>query len=158
MKCYSINDWLDAAQKRADNLSTCAKVQVGCVITDKDGEDLVWGWNKGIERNCREEGCHRIELYGEDSKNHRLPSDCVALHSEINAIATAARFGISLYESSIYITRYPCEACARAIIRAGIKEVIYGRRESVSPMTQRMFDEAGVQTIHAAWNAEDNNS
>lgn len=158
MQDYNINDWLDRVQRKADSLSTCAKVHVGCVITDKDGEDLVWGFNEGIGRNCKKEGCHRVELYGEDSKNHRLPSDCVAIHSEVNAISIAARLGISLYGSSIYITRYPCEACARAIIRAGIKEVIYGRRESVSPMTQRMFDEADVSTIHVAWNAEDNNS
>ena len=47
------------------------------------------------------------------------------VHSEQNAIADAARRGVSIENSIIYITHYPCLICARLLIAAGIKEIKY---------------------------------
>lgn len=149
---------LEKAHTYACNKSTCAKVCVGSQIINRDNIAVSYGCNHGVGRNCLRKGCHRVELYGENSKDHRLPSDCVSIHSEVDAICRAARRGISVYGATLYITRYPCEACARAIVTAGIARVVYGRDESISPMTEKIFSSAGVRVDHLDWHAEDNNS
>lgn len=147
--------YLDMAQKYADEMSTCVKVKVGSVITtDTHG---ICGCNHGVS-NCKENGCRRIKLYGNASKEHRLPSDCDALHSEIDAISKAARRGVKLDGATIYVTRYPCESCARAIAESGISAVVYGRKEEVSDYTKEILENAGVEIFHIkSWEREDNN-
>ena len=151
--------WLGFAHAYAEKNSTCAKVHVGSVIVSQI-EGLVevakYGCNHGV-LNCRKNGCRRVRLYGENSKAHRLPSDCDALHSEVDAIANAARAGIPTEGATIYVTRYPCEACARAIVAAGIKHVVYGRKESISKYTETIFQFEGVKVTKVDWYEEDDN-
>lgn len=149
---------LDRAQNYAEMTSTCSKVHVGSLLVTAELEEFL-GCNHGIERCCSLEGCYRVEKYGENSKLHRLPSDCVAIHSEVDAICKAARKGVSLEGAIIFVTRYPCESCARAIIMSGIRKVYYGRKEPISEMTEKMFVESGTQVVHVEdWDWEDNNS
>lgn len=151
---YTTRQMLDMAQEYADALATCTKVKVGSIILNRHG-DMIFGCNNGVH-NCKKNGCRRIALYGNASKEHRLPSDCDALHSEIDAICRAVKAGISTNEATIYVTRYPCEACARAIAASGIKKVVYGRKESISDYTQEILK--GVEIVHAiGWQREDNN-
>lgn len=146
---------LDNAQLYADIHSTCTKVRVGSAIQTDDGT-VIFGCNHGVY-NCKLNGCRRIELYGENSKEHRLPSDCDAIHSEVDAICQAAQSGISLKNASIFVTRYPCEACARAIAASGISTVVYGRRETMSSYSQQILESAGVEAYKIRWEREDNN-
>ena len=153
--------FLDDAQEYANIHSTCAKVKVGSLIRVRDIKaDMkvnFYGCNHGVH-NCVENGCRRIQLYGENSKEHRLPSDCDALHSEIDAICQAARLGFRLNGATIYVTRYPCEACARAIAASGIKKVVYGRKESISDYTKHILQSANVEIVKVEdWDEEDNN-
>ena len=152
---YEATYILDSADMYARCNSTCEKVKVGSMITD--GSKIVFGCNHGVH-NCIRNGCRRIELYGENSKEHRLPSDCDACHSEVDAIARAARVGMKLEGAAIFVTRYPCEACARAIAESGIKSVVYGRKQSHSEYTEQILDAAGV-TIYPVheWDREDTN-
>ena len=151
---------LNATQEYADKHSTCKKVRVGsCIVPNVEDpfQHVIYGCNHGL-LNCRKNGCRRVKLYGNASKEHRLPSDCDAIHSEVDAICKAAQLGVSTSEATIFVTRYPCEACARAIINAGIKKVFYGRKESISEYTASMFYIAGiiVEKIED-WEREDNN-
>ena len=146
---------LTRAQVYAEENSTCAKVHVGSLIITPDGH-TVYGCNNGV-MNCKKHGCRRVRLYGENSKLHRLPSDCDALHSEVDAICKAAARGLSLQNSTIYITRYPCENCARAIGAAGIKHVYYGRDEYLSEYAQLILDNYGVTVEKVNWTEEDDN-
>lgn len=147
---------LNNAQNYADVNSTCAKVKVGSMILGHDGE-VMFGCNHGV-CNCVKNGCRRIKLYGENSKEHRLPSDCDAIHSEVDAISKAAKVGMKLSGATIFVTRYPCENCARAIAQAGITTVIYGRREDPSEYTRQILDDSGVKCFKLdTWNREDNN-
>lgn len=152
------NELLSIAQEYADKNSTCAKVRVGSYIVTQAGT-MYKGCNHGCGYDCIKQGCHRIAVYGDNSKEHRLPSDCVAIHSEVDAICMASRYGDSLEKATIFVTRYPCEACARAIAQSGIKKVVYGRKEAISEMTQSIFDNSGVEVIHVNdWEYEDDNS
>jgi dCMP deaminase len=68
------------------------------------------------------------------------------VHSELNAILNYR--GGSLEGAKLYVSLFPCNECAKAIIQSGIKEVIYGSNKyedtpSVKA-SMRMFDAAGV--------------
>lgn len=144
---------LTAAHEYAMANTGCTKVAVGSVLVDKTGVfRRVFGANRAVPDLCKtERGCLRIELYGDDSKNHRGPADCRAIHSEIDAICNAASIGLSTYGATLYVTRYPCEACARAIVAARISTVVFGREQDISEMTKEIFREGKVNYIWAKW-------
>ena len=145
--------WLKLASQYARENSGCLKVAVGAVIV-KDNKLISIGANRTIPDFCKtSRGCLRVEKYGENSKLHRNPEDCRAIHSEIDAISTA---GQPLTGATIYVTRYPCEGCAKAIVAAGISKVIYGRNQKITPATEQILDSAGVD-IHnyIRWQEED---
>lgn len=145
---------LDFAYGYAKKHTGCLKVAVGCGIYDVDDELMCWGANKVFDDYCKNKGCYRKELYGDDGKEHRLPSDCLAIHAEIEAISKYQRFANTpMY--TIVITRYPCEACARAIVAADISEVIYGGEQEISDMTKKLFEHKGVKVTHIKdWKTE----
>lgn len=142
------HELLNLAQTYASIMSGCKKVAVGCVITSARDQIVAFGANRAMPDLCKARECMRIEKYGEDSKNHRLPSDCRAIHSEVDAICSAARTGISLALGTAYVTRYPCESCAKALITADIKKVIYGGTAEISEQTRDLFERYGVECIH----------
>ena len=149
---------LDGANSYALSCSGCKKVAVGSVITDHmiPSSARVFGANRTLPISCKAGECLRVKKYGEASKLHRNPEDCRAVHSEIDAICTSAKFGIPTQGKSIFVTRYPCEACARAIVRAGITLVVYGRQQKISEETAKIFEFAGVHVIHCEdWDAPD---
>lgn len=155
IKNPSWTKYLDLAQMYADSVSGCNKVSVGSVIV-RDGRMLSMGANRAIPDLCKSpRGCLRVEKYGEDSKTHRCPEDCRAIHSELDAICSAACDGVSVQGASIFVTRYPCESCAKAIIRAGIKQVIYGGTSEISEYTAAMLERYGVDYIHVLGWKED---
>jgi dCMP deaminase len=121
----------------------------------KDGSIIAMGANRSIPDLCKFRGCLRVEKYGNNSKEHRNPEDCRAIHSEIDAIGNAAKVGVCTQGSTIYVTRYPCEACARLIIASGIKRVVFGRNQPVSELTRRMFESAGVEFYNVPEYQED---
>lgn len=138
--------------------SGCSKVVVGSAISSLPipGCAGSWGANITLPVSCNEKGCMRVEKYGENSKLHRNPEDCRAVHSEIDAICKAARNGISTQGKTIFVTRYPCEACARAIVDAGIKRVVYGRKQKCSEETMNIFKSGNVAVYHMEdWDAPD---
>lgn len=142
----SDQDRLICIQDRAEQLSTCCKVAVGAAVYNPLGQRLSFGFNMSMPDNCKEKGCHRINVYGEDSDSHRLPSDCYALHAEIHALMLAARLGHCTNHCTLYVSRYPCEACARAIVAAGVDKVIYSGKQSISEQTAQILKP--VEVIH----------
>ena len=63
------------------------------------------------------------------------------IHSEDNAIINAARIGVSLKNSTFYITGHPCARCFRSIVNAGAKRILYG------PISSKCIDEEDVLAI-----------
>ena len=138
-----LHQFKDLAQAHADAYSGCTKVAVGAVIVSR-GEVVAKGCNITMPYMCKEEGCHRVLLYGENSDKHRMPHECLALHAEINAITSAARQGKKTEGATIIVTRYPCEACARAIVSAGIRKVHYFGQQMISEQTEAIFSDNNV--------------
>ncbi len=103
--------------------STCLRRAVGAII-DKERRILATGYNgvpSGL-RHCEETGCLREKLGVPSGQRHEI---CRGLHAEQNAIIQAARYGIDIEGSSIYITTQPCSVCAKMLINAGITEIVY---------------------------------
>lgn len=103
--------------------STCLRRAVGAIIV-KDRRILATGYNgvpSGL-RHCAETGCLREQLGVPSGQRHEI---CRGLHAEQNAIIQAARYGIDIEGSSIYITTEPCSVCAKMLINAGIKEIVF---------------------------------
>ncbi len=124
--------------------ASCYKSErkMGCVIV-RDRRILTTGYNgapSGI-KSCVERGeCMR--------QKHGIPSGeqqqfCYAVHAEQNAVAQAAKMGVSVEGATLYVTHQPCSICARIIINAGIKRVVY-RYDYPDAFTLRLFDEADV--------------
>lgn len=151
----SVIEALDTAYQYAQKMSGCKKVAVGSVIA-KNYSVIAMGANRTMPSLCKCKGCLRVEKYGDDGKSHRNPEDCRAIHSEIDAITSAAQNGISLNGATIYVTRYPCEACARAIISSGIRSVVYGGTAKISVQTQMLFDRYDVGCTYIPNWKEDN--
>jgi dCMP deaminase len=67
-------------------------------------------------------------------------------HAELNAILN--NIGMDLHGCRIYTALFPCNECSKAIIQAGIKEVIFLSDKydgtDVSVASKRMLDTAGV--------------
>lgn len=103
--------------------TTCLRRAVGAIIV-KEKRILTTGYNgapSGVA-HASEVGCLRQQLGIPSGQRHDI---CRGLHAEQNAIIQAARYGISIAGSSIYITTQPCSTCAKMIINAGIVEVVY---------------------------------
>ncbi|MCM8831651.1 MAG: cytidine/deoxycytidylate deaminase family protein [Candidatus Omnitrophica bacterium] len=102
--------------------STCLRRKVGAVLV-KDKQILATGYNgapSGIV-HCDVVGCLRQKLNIPSGQRHEI---CRGLHAEQNVLLQAARHGVSVKGSTLYITNTPCIICAKMIINAGIKDIV----------------------------------
>ncbi len=125
--------------------ATCLRRQVGAVLV-KDNHILASGYNgapAGL-KHCLEIGCLRDEQNIPSGQRHEL---CRGLHAEQNALIQAAVHGVAIEGSTIYTTHQPCVLCAKMIINAGIKRVVFAGSYP-DEMARQMFAEAGVELVH----------
>ncbi|PZO40488.1 MAG: cytidine deaminase [Pseudanabaena frigida] len=109
--------------KLAAMRSTCLAFPVGAVIV-KNKQVLATGYNGSPSGSvhCTTQGyCYPDMSSCVVSKD--FPSR--AVHAEANAIAQAAKHGISTDGASIYVTLEPCISCLKLVVSAGIREVYY---------------------------------
>lgn len=129
---YFVDITLDVSKR-----STCLRAQVGAIIV-KDKRILTTGYNgapRGLP-HCLEEGC---EIVG---------GHCVrSLHAEQNAILQAALYGVPLEGGTIYTTHQPCVVCAKMIINAGLKRVVYSGLYP-DDLAMKYLNNAGIQIDH----------
>jgi len=103
--------------------ATCLRRKVGAVLV-KDKKILATGYNgapSGIS-HCEVTGCLREQLKIPSGERHEL---CRGLHAEQNVLLQAALYGVGTKDSTLYITNQPCIICAKMIINAGIKEIVF---------------------------------
>lgn len=101
---------------QAATRSTCPRKHVGAVIV-RDKAVLATGYNGSLRGlpHCTDVGCLM-------DNGH-----CVrTVHAEANAILQAARHGVRIEGSEIFVTASPCWDCFKLITNAGIVKVLYG--------------------------------
>ena len=116
---------------------------VGAVIV-KDKRIMTTGYNGAPAgmKTCREKGeCLRRKLGIPSGTRAEV---CYAAHAEQNAILQAARLGISIDGATLYCTHQPCSVCAKMIVNAGIRRVIY-EQGYPDAFSLEIFGETGVK-------------
>ena len=102
--------------KEVATRSTCDRKYIGAVIV-REKTILSTGYNGSIKGlpHCDEAG-------------HEMVDDhCIrTTHAEANAIVQAAKNGVEINKSDIYVTASPCYNCFKLIANAGIKTIYYG--------------------------------
>lgn len=68
---------------------------------------------------------------------------CYAVHAEQNALIQAAKLGLSVDGATLYVTNRPCVICAKLIINAGIRRIVY-RYDYPDDFALELLNEAGV--------------
>ncbi|MDD6379345.1 MAG: dCMP deaminase family protein [Prevotella sp.] len=114
--------------------SYCKRRQVGALVV-KDKMIISDGYNgtpSGFENVC------------EDENNVTKP---YVLHAEANAITKLARSGNNSDGSTLYVTASPCIECAKLIIQAGIKRVVYGEKYRLSDGID-LLKRANIETVY----------
>lgn len=123
------------AAKRSKDPNT----QVGACIVSSDNIIISTGYN-GFPYGCSDDE-YPWDREGTETKYPYV------VHAELNAILNSK--GRSLEGAKIYVSLFPCNECAKAIIQSGIKEVIYlsdkyEKNESTAA-SKRMLNSAGVK-------------
>jgi dCMP deaminase len=123
---------------------TCDRGRAGCIIV-KDKRILATGYVGSPIGccHCDEAGHEMHTVIHEDGHESR---HCIrTAHAEQNAIANAARFGVALEGSAIYVHMTPCYTCAKMIINAGIKRVVCNLDYHAGGRSKEIFKEAKVK-------------
>lgn len=122
--------------------------QVGACIVNSENRILSVGYN-GFPNGCSDD-----EFPWDKPSKDGKPFDPVKMkymyvvHAELNAILNSKA---DLKGSTIYVSLFPCNECAKAIIQAGIKRIIYDSdKDNGAPFntaSKKMLDAAGVECI-----------
>lgn len=115
--------------------SYCKRRKVGALVV-KDKAIISDGYNgtpSGFENVC------------EDADNVTKP---YVLHAEANAITKLARSTNSGQGATLYVTASPCIECAKLIIQAGIRRVVYGEKYRLDDGI-RLLERAGVDVVYS---------
>jgi dCMP deaminase len=117
--------------------SVCERLQVGCVIVstgEQKNRVIAAGYNgflPGTPHQSRVRDGH----------------EQATVHAEQNAIADAARRGISVEGCIAYITHYPCISCAKVLAAAGIRTIKFHSDYRNDALTRDILVEAGVGMV-----------
>lgn len=101
--------------------SKAVRLQVGAVVTDSKLNPVAAGFN-GTVRGFHTNECEHV-VDGEVVTDERI-----VIHAEQNAIAHAARRGISIDGGTAIVTASPCCKCTSLLIQSGIQEIYYKDR------------------------------
>ncbi len=138
----SWDEYFMAVAKLAGMRSKDPNSQVGCCIVSSDNKILSIGYN-GFPRGCSDDEYP----WSRDDEDPLKTKYIYVTHSELNAILNYR--GGSLEGSKLYVSLFPCNECAKAIIQAGIKTVIYdSNKYEGTPSVQAsrmMFASSGVE-------------
>lgn len=101
--------------------STCIKRHVGAILV-KGNRIIASGYNgapKGIS-HCTEATCLRLDKHSLEESAH-----CRGIHAETNCLIQAAVYGVQCSGATIYVTRFPCMSCTKALLNINVEEIIY---------------------------------
>lgn len=139
-----MSSWEEYFIRMAELVASRSKdpsTKVGCVVVSYDNTVLSTGYN-GLPRGV-------LDL---PERMERPVKYLWTAHAEENAVAQAARNGISLDGATAYVTHSPCCRCARALIQAGILHIVVAPGQTSMPQEEfdvaaQMFAEVGIEVV-----------
>ena len=145
MKVLNWDEYFMAMAHLAAFRSKDPNTKVGACIVNKDNRVVGLGYN-GFPFGCSDK-CYPWQREGEflDTKYPFV------VHAELNAILNSI---MPLKGCTIYVSLFPCNECAKAIIQSGIDTVVYEEDKydgtDANTAAKRMFRDAGVKLIKLA--------
>jgi dCMP deaminase len=123
--------------------SSCMSRQIGAILV-KDNSVVATGYNgppRGVP-HCQGDQCPR-KAKGYASGTHI--DECPAQHAEENAVSNAARLGVTVFGTTLYLnTVIPCKACYGTLINAGIREIVCIEAKVYDSHTQYLIDNSNI--------------
>jgi dCMP deaminase len=117
--------------------SNCERLHVGCVIVtggDRKNRLVAAGYNGFLP------GTPHVSRLRDGHEQ-------ATVHAEQNAVADAARRGISVEGCVAYVTHYPCLNCAKILVAAGIARIKYRADYANDPLVAPLLEDAGVKVL-----------
>lgn len=105
--------------------SKAVRKKVGAILVTNHGVVLP-GYNgtpAGMDNSCE-----KIAGYDHNTKQDVLVTKPEVIHAELNCILKAAKEGVSVVDSVVYVTLSPCVQCAAMMIQSGVKRVVFGEQ------------------------------
>ena len=148
--------------KVLSELSYANRNKVGALIVSEKGQIIAQGWNgtpSGMDNCCEDILCNCKWIHGcrkngepiekilkfknavefcKDCDFAKLTTKPEVLHAESNAISKCAKWLSSTENATLYVTLSPCNECAKLIIQAGIKRVVFA---------EKYRDESGIDLL-----------
>jgi dCMP deaminase len=145
----SWHEYFMVIAKICSSRSTCLSRPTGAVIV-LDKHILATGYNGAMPgtSHCTDEGeCFRRRLHIPDIDKYNF---CRATHAEANALAQAARYGISVEGAVLYTTLAPCYVCLKLLATARIHQIYYehhyeSRNAERDSFWQQAVRDAGIE-------------
>lgn len=108
--CYMSVAWSHAILSKANRkkVGACLVTKSGILIPGYNGQPV------GSSNEC--------EYLSEDGNILTKPT---TLHAELNCILKAAKEGVSIVDSVLYVTLSPCLSCSAMLLQAGVRQVVY---------------------------------
>ncbi len=133
--------------------ATCTRGHIGAVIV-RDHSILSTGYNgapAGLP-HCNEINC---KIYRSTHPDGTVEENCVnTIHAEINAIAQAAKHGVSIKDADIYITASPCIHCLKVLINVGIKTIYYDKPYKIEHI-EELLRLSGIRLVQVSVEAKE---
>ncbi len=131
----SWNEYFMATALLISSRSSCERLHVGCVLV-----------SGGDHRNRITAAGYNGFLPGAPHHSRvRDGHEQATVHAEQNAVADAARRGISLEGATAYLTHFPCINCAKILASAGIRKIIYHLDYRNDPLVNDILGESEIE-------------
>lgn len=130
----SWDDYFMAIALLLASRSACGRLHVGCVLVsggEQRNRIVAAGYNGFLPGTP-----HRSRL--------RDGHEQATVHAEQNAIADAARRGVSVAGSTAYISHFPCINCAKVLASAGVREIKYHEDYGNDELVLDLLADGGV--------------
>ena len=116
--------------------------QVGAVIVDQEHKVVGIGYN-GLPIGCSD------DEFPWDREGGMLETKyAFVVHAELNAILNSTR---DLHSCTLYVSLFPCNECAKAIIQSGIRKIVYEDDKYAAAdnviASKKMLNAAGVELV-----------
>ncbi|HBI34379.1 MAG TPA: hypothetical protein DEA43_01485 [Candidatus Moranbacteria bacterium] len=117
--------------------------QIGVLVTDEKGLIILSAFNRHVPTQENMAVYGDLRMCFDAGENHHLSN---SIHAEASLIGKAAKDGISLNNTHLYVTTFPCPTCAKLVAEAGIKKVYYQEGYSLSD-AEDILKNAGIELI-----------
>lgn len=120
--------------------STCTRLEVGATLV-REKRIIAGGYNGSVsgDVHCIDEGCYVVD-------GHCLRT----IHAEMNALLQCAKLGIPTDGAEIYVTHFPCLACTKALLQAGITKIHYLNNYRNDEYAMDLIEEVGASVHQVA--------